>query len=147
MVKRYIIFVCGNCGLPLFAKETQKRRKCPRCEYNNKIERVRRIGHADDAFEASRIVRLIKLPKNKKGEFEPIDSYAHLRGSKRDRFMKILLSLAKRSRGKAISEIELIRTAKSKGLEEEWVNKQLIRLERNGLIIKPKEGFILFLPQ
>ncbi|MFX0067526.1 MAG: DUF1922 domain-containing protein [Promethearchaeota archaeon] len=147
MAKRYIIFVCGNCGLPLFTKETQKTRKCPRCDYSIKIGRARKIGYADDGFEASKIVRFIKLPKDKKGEFKAIDSGAQIRGSKRDRFMRILLSLTEESGGKAIPENEIIRAAKNKGLEEEWVDNQLIRLERNGLLLRPKEGFILFLSQ
>jgi len=147
MAKRYIIFACSNCGLPLFVKGTQKTRKCPRCDYNIKIERAHKLGYADDALKASRIVRFIKLPEDKRDEFGPINSYTHVKGSKRDRFMKIVLSLIEKSGGEAIPEIELIRVAKNKGLDEKWVNNQLIGLERNGLIIRPKDGFILFLSQ
>ncbi|MFX1486981.1 MAG: DUF1922 domain-containing protein [Promethearchaeota archaeon] len=147
MAKRYVIFVCDNCGLPLFAKEFQKTRKCPRCYHNIRIERARKIGHADDELKASRIVRFIKLPKDLKAEFKPINPSTLQGGSKRDQFMKIMLSLTKNVEGKAISENELFKISKNHGLDEKWVRNQLARMERNGSIMRPKDGFIVYLSQ
>lgn len=147
MAKRYVIFVCSNCGLPLFAREIRKTRKCPRCDHSITISRARKIGYADNELKASRIVRFIKLPKDLRAEFKSMNYNTRQGGSRRDRFMKIMLSLTKKVKGKAIPEDELVEMAKNNGLDEKWVRNQLARMERNGSIMRPKDGFIVYLSQ
>ena len=57
---RYIIVVCSECGGYLLAKNGQKSRTCPYCGSRILLEKARRVASAQNANEASAILRRLK---------------------------------------------------------------------------------------
>jgi anaerobic ribonucleoside-triphosphate reductase len=51
---------CINCGGLLLAGISQKTRMCPYCGARVNLQRAKRLARAQDAFEASEILRKIK---------------------------------------------------------------------------------------
>jgi len=56
----YIIVVCSECGGYLLAKNGQKSRTCPYCGSRILLEKARRVASAQNANEASAILRRFK---------------------------------------------------------------------------------------
>ena len=55
-----IIIVCGRCGGLLLAKADQKTRTCPYCGSKVDTDRARKVASAENANEASIILRRLK---------------------------------------------------------------------------------------
>jgi DNA-directed RNA polymerase subunit RPC12/RpoP len=56
----FLILVCGNCGGLLLAKAEQKTRTCPYCGSKVLIDKARKVASAQNAYEASGILRKLK---------------------------------------------------------------------------------------
>jgi len=57
---RFLIVVCSRCGGLLLAKTEQKTRTCPYCGGTVYLEKARKLGSADTAYEASAILQNLK---------------------------------------------------------------------------------------
>jgi acetyl-CoA carboxylase beta subunit len=55
-----LVVECNNCGGLLLAAINQKTRMCPYCGARVDLQRAKRLAKAQDAFEASEILRKIK---------------------------------------------------------------------------------------
>jgi DNA-directed RNA polymerase subunit RPC12/RpoP len=55
-----IIIVCARCGGLLLAKADQKTRTCPYCGSKVDVDRARKVASAENANEASIILRRLK---------------------------------------------------------------------------------------
>jgi len=58
-----LIVACSRCGGLFLAEEGQKTRTCPFCGAHVSINRARKVGSAETAFEASEILRELKSKK------------------------------------------------------------------------------------
>jgi len=58
-----LIVVCSRCGGLLMAAHDQKTRTCPYCGSRVDLKRARKIASAENAFEASEILRDLKSRK------------------------------------------------------------------------------------
>jgi DNA-directed RNA polymerase subunit RPC12/RpoP len=56
----FLIIVCGRCGKLLLAKAEQKARTCPYCGFKVAIEKAKRVASAENAHQASTILRKLK---------------------------------------------------------------------------------------
>ncbi|MEM3765514.1 MAG: DUF1922 domain-containing protein [Candidatus Bathyarchaeia archaeon] len=56
----YAIVVCGECGGYLLAKSGQKSRTCPYCGSRILLEKAKKVVMAENADEASKILRRLK---------------------------------------------------------------------------------------
>ena len=55
-----LIVVCSRCGGYLLAKEDQKTRTCPYCGTTVLVEKAKKLASAENAYEASMILRKLK---------------------------------------------------------------------------------------
>jgi DNA-directed RNA polymerase subunit RPC12/RpoP len=58
-----LIVVCSRCGGLLMAAADQKTRTCPYCGSRVDVQRAKRAASAENAFEASEILRDLKRKK------------------------------------------------------------------------------------
>jgi len=58
-----LIVVCSRCGGLLMAATDQKTRTCPYCGSRVDVRKARKIASAENAFEASEILRDLKSRK------------------------------------------------------------------------------------
>jgi len=56
----FLIIVCGRCGGFLSAKAEQETRTCPYCGFKVAVNKAKRVSSAENAYEASRILRKLK---------------------------------------------------------------------------------------
>ena len=56
----FLIVVCGRCGGFLLARAEQKTRTCPYCGSKVVLEKAKKIASAENAYEASKILRKLK---------------------------------------------------------------------------------------
>jgi len=56
----FLIVVCGNCGGFLMAKAEHKIRTCPYCGSKVALNKAKRVASAQNAYEASTILRRLK---------------------------------------------------------------------------------------
>jgi DNA-directed RNA polymerase subunit RPC12/RpoP len=64
----YIIVVCSKCGGYLLAKENQKTRTCPYCGSKVILEKAKKVAAAENATEASTLLRKLKEKAAKGGK-------------------------------------------------------------------------------
>jgi DNA-directed RNA polymerase subunit RPC12/RpoP len=62
-----IVVVCGQCGGLLLAKAGQKTRTCPYCGSKVALDRARKVASAENAYEASEILRKLKSEASARG--------------------------------------------------------------------------------
>jgi hypothetical protein len=55
-----VIVKCIKCGGLMLAANTQKRKNCPYCGAHVTLQRAQRVAAADNAIEASEILRKLK---------------------------------------------------------------------------------------
>ena len=55
-----LVVVCWKCGSLLMAKADQKTRTCPYCNAQITIEKAKRVASAQNAYEASEILKKLK---------------------------------------------------------------------------------------
>jgi DNA-directed RNA polymerase subunit RPC12/RpoP len=60
-VTSFIIVVCSKCGGLLAAKAEQKTRTCPYCGFKIVLEKSKHVASANDASDASRILKILKM--------------------------------------------------------------------------------------
>ncbi|MEM3641122.1 MAG: DUF1922 domain-containing protein [Candidatus Bathyarchaeia archaeon] len=56
----FLIVVCSHCGKFLIANAQRKTRTCPHCGFKVVIERAKRVASAQNAYDASAILRRLK---------------------------------------------------------------------------------------
>jgi len=56
----FLIVVCGKCGGFLLARAEQKTRTCPYCGSKVVLDKAKKIASAENAYEASKILRKLK---------------------------------------------------------------------------------------
>lgn len=56
----YVIVVCGKCGGYLLARSDQKTRTCPYCNSKVLLEKAKKMASADNASNASTLLRKLK---------------------------------------------------------------------------------------
>lgn len=56
----FLIVVCSHCGKFLMANVKQKTRTCPHCGFKVVIERAKKVASAQNAYDASAILRRLK---------------------------------------------------------------------------------------
>ena len=61
------VVACSRCGGLLLAKADQKTRTCPYCGSKVALDRAKKVASAEDAFEASKILRKLKTEASAKG--------------------------------------------------------------------------------
>jgi DNA-directed RNA polymerase subunit RPC12/RpoP len=64
----YIIVACSKCGGYLLAKESQKNRTCPYCGSKVVLEKAKKVAAAENANEASALLRKLKEKAAKGGK-------------------------------------------------------------------------------
>lgn len=64
----YIIVVCSKCGGYLLAKDFQKTRTCPYCGSKVILEKAKKVAAAENATEASVLLRKLKEKAAKGGK-------------------------------------------------------------------------------
>jgi len=64
----YIIVVCIKCGGYLLAKDFQKTRTCPYCGSKVVVEKAKKVAAAENASEASTLLRKLKEKAAKGGK-------------------------------------------------------------------------------
>lgn len=55
-----LIIMCNRCGGLLLAKNGQKTRTCPYCGARVDMEKAKTVGSAENAYEASALLRRMK---------------------------------------------------------------------------------------
>jgi DNA-directed RNA polymerase subunit RPC12/RpoP len=55
-----LIIVCSRCRGLLLAKVEQKTRTCPYCGARVDVEKTKTVGSAENAYEASALLRKLK---------------------------------------------------------------------------------------
>jgi DNA-directed RNA polymerase subunit RPC12/RpoP len=60
LVTSFVIVVCSRCGGLLAAKAEQKTRTCPYCGSKIVLHKCRSVASADNAHEASKILKALK---------------------------------------------------------------------------------------
>ncbi len=68
MMVRILIIVCNRCGGLFLATDGQKTRTCPYCGKRVDVIKAKHVASANNAFEASKLLRQIKLRKGSSGE-------------------------------------------------------------------------------
>jgi len=68
----FVIIVCSRCGGLLIAKTERKTRICPYCGFKIALHKSKPIAVADNAREASKILRILKRKAAEKRK-----SYSH----------------------------------------------------------------------
>ena len=58
-----LIIQCANCGSLLLSKKEQKTKTCIYCKRRLVIDKVKKIGTAKNAFEATKILQKLKIKK------------------------------------------------------------------------------------
>ncbi|MDD3793121.1 MAG: DUF1922 domain-containing protein [Candidatus Bathyarchaeota archaeon] len=58
-----LIVKCNKCGNYMLSALNQKTKLCPYCGVKVNLNRVQRVAAADNAFEASEILRKLKSEK------------------------------------------------------------------------------------
>jgi DNA-directed RNA polymerase subunit RPC12/RpoP len=61
------VVACSRCGGLLLAKADQKTRTCPYCGSKIVLDGAKKVASAEDAFEASKILRKLKTEASAKG--------------------------------------------------------------------------------
>lgn len=61
-----LVIVCSRCGGFLLAKAGQKTRACPYCGYEINMARAKRVASAENAYEASEILKKLKGESSQK---------------------------------------------------------------------------------
>jgi DNA-directed RNA polymerase subunit RPC12/RpoP len=56
----FLIAVCTRCGRFIIAKAEQKTKTCPYCGFKVPIYEARKVASAENAYEASEILRKLK---------------------------------------------------------------------------------------
>jgi len=64
----FLVFRCRKCGRFLYAKASQKTKKCV-CGHTNDLKRVIIVKKARDEREAGEIVRILQAKKSKSSGF------------------------------------------------------------------------------
>jgi DNA-directed RNA polymerase subunit RPC12/RpoP len=60
-VASFVIVVCSRCGGLLAAKAEQKTRTCPYCGFKIVLYKSKHVAVADNAREASAILKMLKM--------------------------------------------------------------------------------------
>jgi DNA-directed RNA polymerase subunit RPC12/RpoP len=61
------VVVCSRCGGLLLAKADQKTRTCPYCGHKVALDKAKKVASAENAYEASKILRKLKTDASAKG--------------------------------------------------------------------------------
>jgi DNA-directed RNA polymerase subunit RPC12/RpoP len=59
-VGKTLIVSCSHCGGLFLAGEDQKTRTCPYCGWRVELKRAKKLSSAENAFEASKILKKLK---------------------------------------------------------------------------------------
>ncbi|TFF88419.1 MAG: DUF1922 domain-containing protein [Promethearchaeota archaeon] len=62
------MFHCYNCGLPLYAEEFQKTKKCPNCNKTLNLRITKKLKYVDDLKLAIEIIKQLKAPEDVRKE-------------------------------------------------------------------------------
>ncbi|MHA1786372.1 MAG: DUF1922 domain-containing protein [Candidatus Helarchaeota archaeon] len=144
--KKFVLFLCGNCGTKLYSPRTQKTKKCIRCGKIIKIETAKKIGSFKSEPEAILALKYSKVPKDIQDEFlkEMIDK-SQIKKTKESNlklFQKLIVKLSNECKDGLIP-IELInKEAKNIGFTEELIKRYLRNFLIEGLIYEPKAGHV-----
>ena len=67
-MKKFVVFLCGNCGRPMGARNSQKTSACPYCGKRNPIEykKVKVLAEMDDAVTMKAAIQAAKLKRIKR---------------------------------------------------------------------------------
>ncbi|MHA1793647.1 MAG: DUF1922 domain-containing protein [Promethearchaeota archaeon] len=66
-LKPYIIMKCRKCGEMLIADRGRyKTRKCSKCNYVNKLNKVVILKELDNLKDAELIIKFLKIPKEER---------------------------------------------------------------------------------
>ena len=57
---RYIVFLCSRCGMPRYAREGQRTAKCPYCNFQIRLDKIRILCRVEDSRAAREIVEKYK---------------------------------------------------------------------------------------
>ncbi len=66
MKEFYVVFKCRKCGRYLYAKASQKTKKCV-CGHTNDLKRVVIVKRVKDEREAGEVVRVLQASKGAEG--------------------------------------------------------------------------------
>lgn len=62
-----LVVMCGRCGGLFLAKADQKTRTCPYCGFKLALDRAKKVASAENAYEASEILRKLKSDSSVQG--------------------------------------------------------------------------------
>jgi DNA replicative helicase MCM subunit Mcm2 (Cdc46/Mcm family) len=141
----YKIFHCPRCRRPLYCPETQKTKKCPKCNKLIPISHQKILKITSSLEDAIFIVQNLALsPELRKTIANSHEKLVKLK-SKKDKFWEFLIKLQDEFKNNFINEELFLKEALQQGFSEDWVLKCLIELEKEGLILRPKEGYFQIL--
>jgi len=136
----YKIFHCPRCKRPLYCPESQKTKKCPKCNKSIPINRQKILKITPLIEDAIFIVQNLALsPELRKSIANSHEKSVKLK-SKKDKLWEFVIKLQNESENKIINQEHFLREALQQGFSEDWILKQLIELEKEGLLFRPKEG-------
>lgn len=146
-MKQYLIFLCQKCGSHYYCKAGQKTKICTKCGHRIQLKSARILAHADSPLEARFLVEAYKVPESKRQEF--IDIMGNRQAQKPLKNKEILEHFItehvhKKNEG-SIAEDQFFRLLNEKGLPNEWIERELEILIRQGLVIRPRKGMLKFI--
>ncbi|NVM30586.1 MAG: DUF1922 domain-containing protein [Candidatus Helarchaeota archaeon] len=139
------IFYCPFCRTLMYCPNTQKTKKCPNCQKGFKIKRLKIIKTTDSVQQAIYIVQALKLPPELRHiTIDSKEKSTKIKG-KKEKFLDFIQKFQETSTIKKITINSLMKEAEQVGFNKEWVLKQLIELEKLGLLIRPQKDYLQFL--
>jgi len=141
-MNQYKIFLCPQCGTPLYCSFIQKTKKCPICQKRIDIKHLKVLKIVDSIQDAIFLVKNLKVPLHVKKEFlNASQKPLHFKSTK-EKFIDLI---QKKSINQTINEKIFFKEVKEAGFSEDWVLEQLNELEKQGLLIRPSRETLYFL--
>ena len=142
---QYKIFQCPRCGTFLYCPDTQKTKKCPSCQKNFTINRLKILKFTNTLQDAVFLIKNLKVPAEIRDQIYPISEKPLESKSKIDKLFDFIKKTQKASKEKPITDDIFIEEALLAGFSKMWVIKQLEILEKQGLLLRPSEDEIQFI--
>ncbi len=140
----YKLFHCPRCNTILYCPELQKTKLCPRCQKNIETNRQKIVKTAKSIQEAIFLVQNLALPPKIRQEIANSQKNSIKSKSKIDSFLEFINRVQQNASNQMVDEKLFYREAQQAGFSVEWVSKQLIELQSQGLLIRPSKDHLQF---
>ena len=141
----YKIFQCPRCKQPLYSPDKQKTKQCPKCQKTIPLNRQKILKITSSIHDAIVIVQNLNLSPALRKQIAQSQENTAKSKSRKDELWEIIIKLQNESENKVVNQVFFLNAAKQQGFAEDWILKQLIELEKEGLLFRPKEGYFQLL--